>query len=108
MAHQPPRQHLRLRQRDLATPATAALPRALRKVTRDVAVDGGYRDLTRATIAEGFKFASRQQLVPVRIAASEHSPSGFWLDEKRAFPIGQASTLSGHSILQMTIASIGE
>ena len=86
----------------------AALPHALRETTLDKTVDRGHNYFACATIAEGFNFASRQQLVPMRIATSEHSPGSFWLDEKRASPIGQASTLSGHSILQMTIASIGE
>src|SRR5262249_14056853 len=100
---------LRLRQRDLARSAwAAALLHALRETTRDVTVDRGHSYFACATIAEGVKLASGQQLVPVCIAAPEQPPGGFWLDEKRAFPIGRASTLSGHSILQMTIASIGE
>src|SRR5215471_2670873 len=88
---------LRLRQRDLARSAwAAALPHALRETTRDKTVDRGHNYFACATIAEGFNFASRQQLVPVRIATSEHSPGSFWLDEKRAFPIGKIGSMDGH------------
>src|SRR5262249_34696454 len=83
-----------------AWPAAAALRswhRARREATRDVSLDRFHGDFARAAVAEGIKLASGQQLVPVRIAAPEHSPCSFWLDEKRAFPIRSPSTADRHS-----------